>query len=329
MLFAEPANAGVWASLETVRAAVGRHRGAGGKQNRARIKNRFSPSPLSCSTVAIESSPFYIPPTDCTEWKPYVIKPARTDTTAILCDVHIPYHDPVALGIAGRAMKERGVDRIILNGDILDFYQLSDFERDPRRRAVASYRIKADGGTVFVPGELELAKRWLEGLREEWPEAEIILKIGNHEERYERYLGKKAPDLIGLPELALASLLDLYNLGIKYVADKRPIFLGRNIFIHGHEFGRGFFSPVSAARGLFLRAKTSAVQGDAHRTSEHPERTLDGSEIICWSIGCLCGLHPDYRPINNWNQGFAFQTTHVDGTFEFENRRILKSGRTV
>lgn len=318
MLFGDKKNAGLWPSMETLRTSIRYYRGAAGDTFRRDAEKAGTiiapPSPLSSSSEAIESSPFYCPPSDAKEWKPYTVGISGEDLTLLLFDIHLPYHSKNSLETAIREGKRRGIHRIILCGDTLDFYQLSRFSRDPRLRDFA--------------GELELAKQLLESLRETFPDIEIIWKDGNHEERYQHYLEGKAPELIGVPEFRFEVLMDFFNLGVTYVNDKRPLHLGHNIIVHGHEFGQQIFSPVNPARGLFLKAKHTSACGHHHVTSEHSARNLDGKIISCWSVGCLCDINPIYRPINDWNNGFAYQTTRTDATFEFENKKIL-DGRVI
>lgn len=313
-LFNDPKNKGVWPNLEAVRKAVLSLRGANGIARRKDVKVVAPPSPLSHSVRAIESNPFFLPVSDRVDWKPHVIIPSKEDRTLIINDVHLPYHDRDVLTLQIREGKRRGITRIILNGDTLDFYQLSRFQKDPRLRSFA--------------GEIEMGKQYIEALREEFPKAEIIFKIGNHEERYQHYLETNARELIGVAEFRFEVLMDFFNLGVTLVTDKRPIHLGHNIIVHGHEFGQQIFSPVNPARGLYLRAKHTAACGHHHATSEHSERALDGKIIVCWSIGCSCDLNPLYRPINSHNHGFAVQDTHSDGTFDFHNLRVI-NGRVV
>lgn len=313
-LFTDKKNAGLWPNLETVRSSVRKLRGASGAVMRKEVPIIAPPSPLSHSVAAIESNPFYCPPSDVVEWKPYTVSLAGNDRTLVLCDLHLPYHDRNAIEIAVREGKRRKVNRIILNGDTLDFYQLSRFSRDPRLRNFA--------------GEIELGKQLIESLREQFPDAEIIWKDGNHEERYQHYLESKAQELIGVAEFRFEVLMDFFNLGVVYVNDKRPMHLGHNIIVHGHEFGIQIFSPVNPARGLYLKAKHNAVCGHHHITSEHSARALDNKQIVCWSIACLCGLNPIYRPINDWGHGFGFQETTTGGKFDFDNLKIL-DGRVI
>ena len=96
-------------------------------------------------------------------------------------------------------------------------------------------------------------------------------------------------------------------------------------FVHGHEFGRQMFSPVNAARGLFLQAKHSCVKGDCHNTSQHPEPNLFGEITMTWSVGCLCGLNPRWLPINKWNHGFAINDLDENGVeYRFRNYNVYK-----
>lgn len=313
-LFAKKEYAGIWKNVEHVRKSVCYHRGAWGKQSRKELKAPFPPSPLSHSVEAIESNPFYLPPSDNLDWKPFVIIPTDNDRTLVINDIHLPYHDKDAMTMAIKEGKRRKVNRIILNGDTLDFYQLSRFSRDPRLRKFA--------------GEIELGKQLLDTLRDNFPDAEIIWKQGNHEERYQHYLESNAKELIGVNEFRFEMLMGFFDLRVQFVDDKRPIHLGHNILVHGHEFGQQIFSPVNPARGLYLKAKHNAACGHHHATSEHTARALNGKIIVCWSVGSLCGLNPAYRPINDWNHGFAIQETQKDGQFDFHNLRIL-NGRVI
>jgi hypothetical protein len=93
--------------------------------------------------------------------------------------------------------------------------------------------------------------------------------------------------------------------------------------IHGNEYTFAISNPVSAARGLFLRAKVHATCGHFHRTSQFSDATLEQDVISTWSAGALCDLHPRYNPINSWNHGFQMVHVDKDGAFEVSNMRIV------
>jgi len=160
-------------------------------------------------------------------------------------------------------------------------------------------------------------------LREGFPKARLVYKLGNHEERYERYMSVKAPELLGVAEFETQHLLGFANLGVGLVRDKRPIRLGKLNVVHGHEYSFPIANPVNPARGYFLRAKTHCLGGHLHQSSQHSEKNLEGKVVSTWSTGCLCDLHPDYRPLNNWNHGFAFVEIDKAGAFHVENLKLI------
>ncbi len=154
------------------------------------------------------------------------------------------------------------------------------------------------------------------------PKARIINKLGNHDERYELYLARNAPELVGLDAFELAVVLKLDSLGVELIGDKRPIRIGELNIIHGHEYSFPISNPVNPARGLFLRGKVYALCSHFHQKSEHSENNLEGKTITTWSTGCLCDLNPAYRPINNWSHGFAIAEVFSNGKFQLHNHKI-------
>jgi hypothetical protein len=74
---------------------------------------------------------------------------------------------------------------------------------------------------------------------------------------------------------------------------------------------------------LFLRAKSDALCGHHHQASEHSEPNIKGKLTTCWSVACLCELHPDYMPINKHHHGFAHVRVMDSGEFEVSNYRIV------
>jgi hypothetical protein len=200
-------------------------------------------------------------------------------------------------------------DAILLNGDTIDFYGLSRFMKDPRKRSVAH--------------ELQATRDFLDILSQFG--AKIYFKIGNHEERYEHYLMRVAPELLGVREFELKHLLGLDSRGIDLITDKRIMKANDLNIVHGHEFGQSIFSPVNIARGLFLRGKVTAMQGHNHAVSEHTESNMNGEITTTWSLGCLCELNPAYLPINKWAHGLAIIDLSENGKdFHVRNYRIHK-----
>jgi hypothetical protein len=199
-------------------------------------------------------------------------------------------------------------DAVLLNGDTLDFYAISDHEKDPRK--------------VRWHEELEAGRTLLRMVRKAFPNVPVYFKEGNHEYRMERHLMKHAPVLIGMSEFELPTLMRMGEVGVEYIRNKRLIYAGELTIGHGDEWrGSGGVNP---ARWAGLKAKESILIGHFHRTSEHIDRTIRGSVRGYWSMGCLCELQPAYLPYNDWSHGFALVHLSPDGSFEVDNRKIIK-----
>lgn len=252
-------------------------------------------------------NPYKLPDSDESTYEPFELKAKRV---LLLSDVHIPYHSIEALTATFDYAKKEKPDCIVLNGDLLDFYGLSKFVKDPRKRS--------------FPTELSIFKEFFQILKKTF-NARIVFKLGNHEERYQHFLFMKAKELVGVDEFELENIIKARAEGIEIVKDKKIIKLNDLNIIHGHEFATGFFSPVNVARGLYLRGKRSAIQGHNHQSSEHTEKDMDDKITTTWSTGCLCELHPEYMPINKWNSGFALIDTDGD-SYHVRNKRIYKGG---
>lgn len=226
----------------------------------------------------------------------------------VLSDIHIPYHDEVALAAAVSHLQAEQIDCLLLNGDFADFYSISRHEKNPKHRNFKR--------------ELEDVRQFLAWIRGTFPNIPIVAKAGNHEERFEKWLFAHAPEISDDPIMGLDNWLGLAPLGITLVQDKRIIMAGGLPILHGHEKGNGISSPVNQARGAFLRLHHTVLEGHGHRTSTHSEPDMFGSETVCFSTGCLCDLRPAYAVLNKWNHGGAIVTVHEGGEFDVENFRI-------
>lgn len=248
-----------------------------------------------------------LPETDYKECEPFIL-PKGNNRILVLSDIHLPYHDVQALSIALQWGYEHKPNAIILNGDTMDMYQASRYVKDRRLRD--------------LNGEIEMTRDFLKQLRDEF-DCPVYFKIGNHDDRWENYLKTVAPELLGIADFELKNVLRFGELGVTEIKSKQIIKAGKLNILHGHEFGHSVFSPVNAARGLYMRAKASSIVGHHHQTSEHSENNLEGDVVTTWSMGCLCGLRPEYMPYNKFNHGFAFITTFDNGDFEVKNLRII------
>lgn len=222
----------------------------------------------------------------------------------LLSDLHCPYHNIRAITESLNYGLAKNIDAILLNGDIMDFYMLSKFNPDPRKRDFQQ--------------ELLALEQLVDVLRNIAP---VFYKLGNHEERFENYMIRNAPVLLQTREYQIENLIKLYAKGVEVIGDQKIVYMGKLPVLHGHEVRLSGVS-VNPARSLFLKTKKTALCGHLHRTSQHNETTLDGKLISTWSTGHLGEEHPKYARINNWNHGCARVELDSEGNFEVINLRI-------
>jgi len=173
---------------------------------------------------------------------------------------------------------ERKINTVILNGDIMDCYQLSNFIKNPRHRD--------------FDGEREMLWRVLDILQDKFSSANFYYLEGNHEERWRKSL-MTSPGLAeaayGLKEFELDIILRLGERGITWIGERRKMYLGKLVLVHGHEI-MGRSGGVNPARNLYLKSGGNAMCGHWHRTSDHSQTNIEEELRGAWSVGCLCSL---------------------------------------
>lgn len=299
-------NPGTFDNEENARGAVRYVKGLHGSRNRkmSGAKEHFTPEALD--KLNLESIAEGI-----NERVPNFIVPSQIKNTLLICDVHIPYHDASALKSALRYGKEKKVDSVLINGDWIDFSPISRFTDCPYTKL----RLQED---------IDEAVRYLHILRNEFPKAIIYFKHGNHEDWLEKYLQRKAPELLGLSIFNLSTIFKFKELSIVEIGSYQMIKYGKLNIIHGHELKQSVRS-VNPARTLYLKTKTNCLVGHHHVSSENTENDLSENVTTCWSIGCLSQLKPKYAGMDSkYNHGFAHITKDPKGQFTVMSKRIIK-----
>lgn len=294
----------VFKDIEHVRNTIRYYRGQNGKRKRQELSTiKYLKEPGSLN-------PFELPESDCIPWAPVHI-PEQYKSGLAFSDTHFPYHDVVAItSMINYTLQQKSkVDFILINGDGIDCYQLSRFNRNMKNRSFSD--------------ELWQWIEFLNILQDTFKGIKIYWKLGNHEKRWENYLRVKAPELLDMDENKFGEIIKIRGVRGVEVVDEQLIYTGRLPWLHGHEIPGGANSPVNPARGLFLKTLSSSVVSHHHRTSAHSELDVNEKLMSWYSIACLCGLHPEYALVNKWNHGFAF--IDLEGIeFSFSNLKIYK-----
>jgi predicted phosphodiesterase len=277
-------------SYENARVMLRSYRGENGKSNNIQTKEKITPR-------------INIPASKNEERENHKLSSGKW---LILNDIHFPYHCEKSLDTALNYGLANGFNKVLINGDMLDMYKLSRFDKDPRKPSINE--------------EFSMAREFLKSLNENFDET--IYKIGNHEDRWEKWLISKAPELLDCDDFQLNILLRFGEYQVKEVKTKQLIEAGNMIIAHGHELP-ATSGGVNPARTMFLKANTSIAVGHFHRTTTHVERNVKNHVTVTHSMACLCHLSPEYLPYNNWNNGFGTIEIEASGEYEFHNKKII------
>lgn len=289
-------------NVENIRTMIRYVTGNCGRKDNKKLKDKSLVRPARTSTD------YMLPESYANDYTPYEIKQSRI---LIISDLHFPYQNNKAITLALDYGKEKKVDCILINGDLIDFATISRHDKDWRARSIAE--------------EFDAVRAFLNTLRSHFPKTKIVFKHGNHDERWEKFLYNKAPEIFDVNDFQLEVLLKLGELKIDTVKDKKPIKIGKLTALHGHELAGGGAGGVNPARATFLKTLSNVIVGHYHKTSSNTETTMNGDIIAVNSVGCLCDLNPLYMPINRHNLGFAYCELDIKtGEYHLDNLKIIK-----
>jgi len=305
----------VFSSFEAARAAVRYYTG-----RKPGDKDKPCANIIADNKERAGAKIYSMPKSRAKAWVPYEIK--GPCCVGVLSDIHFPKHDERALENAVKHLKGR-VDVLVLNGDIADAEEFGSWAKSPK--------------AVQTEDSVQCIRDGLLWLLDQFPDAKVIYKFGNHEERLDRYCWGRAPELVGMPHITWEGLLtigqDLKPIPemerIEWVKEQRPIMAGKLPILHGHELPRGLVNSVNPARGAFLRMIDTVLIGHHHQSSSHVQYNWKHQPINCWSAGCLCDLTPEYARINKWNHGHAMVEVGKGGQFDVHNFKLLPDGEVV
>lgn len=253
------------------------------------------------------------------------VKPSTTEETErvmFLSDIHAPFHDEDAIQAVLRFIPEFDPHRIVLNGDIQDFYALSRFDRDWDRNE-------------SLDEEIGVGNRIRSQIRHAAPNADIIETEGNHEARLEAYLRRNVDTMapiLSLPAVKEAiSMKSLFNDSYYKITrfGSEGFFLRENFRVKHGEFARQ--DAGMSAKAQMLRGFTSGVSGHTHRLSRFPFRA-DGGRLFEWfENGCLCSLDAEYMRggAPNWEQGFTVGQFSTKGSSYFMEIVPIRDGKIL
>jgi len=244
-------------------------------------------------------------------------------------DIHYPFQDDKVVEILYQVARDLQPTHLYMQGDLLDFYQLSDY------RPPEDHRLTPD--QADLQEALEMGTEHLALMQSITNAAERHYLMGNHEDRWNRLLLKAQQDsrlqhILRLPALqnvlTLEFLMGLKHLGWEtYPYVDAPTILMNNRLVVSH----GYRATIWCTRASLSDYGKSVIFGHSHRIQQFTRRDLRGTDGA-WSIGCMCDLNPWYRHHADWHQGFAVVVwrQEADGGFLFNVEQIrVHDGKAI
>lgn len=216
-------------------------------------------------------------------------KQAKLEPILIVSDAHIPYHDKKAFALMLGVAKDLKPKHIYIIGDFVDFYAVSSHSKSPKR-------------SLQLAEELKAGEAALDQLDKLGAENKVYIG-GNHEDRMQRYLQDKAPELFDV--VSVPDLLHLKQHGWEYVPYKKHTKLGKMHFTH---------DVGSAGRNAIFKCldtyQHSVVTGHTHRLAYIVEGNAVGESKVSAQFGWLGDSRSvDYmqhaKVLKDWALGFG------------------------
>jgi hypothetical protein len=216
-----------------------------------------------------------------------------------LSDAHVPYHNKDAQSLVIRWLEDFKPTTLICNGDMIDFYSLSTFDREPSRRFDLAKDVLA-------------TQSYLNSLVSAVPsDCTRVYLEGNHCDRLRRWLWRSAPEISQLAGTDIPSILKLTENNWQYLPYHNtaattggiPGYNLSNVLLVTHGIFASKYSAYSA-RAHFERFHTSGISGHSHKLGTYYFQAYGGAWVWLES-GCLSTLTPDFMISPNWQNGFV------------------------
>ncbi len=228
-------------------------------------------------------------------------------------DAHIPFHDERAWGTFLVAAYDWKPDTIVFLGDLADCYEVSDYTKSPTRKHNFASEMQA------VNDELDRVAR----------AKRTVVLLGNHEDRLDRLIAKRAPELHGLT--SIPKLLRYEDRGWEWIPYGEQLQIGKIRF--AHDYG---VAGANAVRQSLAATGHCVLFGHTHRAGIEYSGTVDGER----HVGMSCGWLGDYDSLafsytrrwkakREWTHGFSTVQIERATGYGFAQFHPIIDGRTV
>ena len=240
-----------------------------------------------------------------------LLQTKSNELVVIGSDFHVPYQDVGVVNSFVKLVRSLKPDRVVLNGDVSDFFGLSRFN-------TAKERMDS------LQAEIDEANQIRRRVRLAAPNAVLMEGEGNHDSRIITYVAQNATVLSSLRALKPESLFKYTDLEIQWYSGA-GVRLRPDLVIKHGTLVRG--EAGASAKAECMAAGANGVSGHVHRLATYRRNGYTKRQWV--EGGCMCRLDPDYivgPP--NWEQGcvvvelaresfVTHEVPYVDGKLRF------------
>jgi len=228
----------------------------------------------------------------------YVIEKKKT-RCLIGSDWHIwPNEIAFAEKVFLRTLEKYKFDYVILNGDVMD------------QPAVSRHAPLPGESTLGIVEELEEAQRRVKEVEDRCGRAKKLYTWGNHDERFDKNLINKAPELVGWPGMSLEDHFPKWTFCLSVDICAKVVI-------------KHFWQ--TSLHGAYLNTRYSGktmITGHTHRGLIRPYHDYSGVRYGIETGTLADPFGPQFRYVNNnprdWHPGFLILETEAfeDGSFD-------------
>lgn len=231
--------------------------------------------------------------------------------TLILNDLHGPWHDQRAVDLTLDIAEDINVDRILINGDLLDAYNIN------------SHGPKHPDIQATLEHELAWGNDFIADLRKRFKKQHLVFLFGNHEYRLDRFTMKHCPSYWNF--IKLENMLELerhevewYDYNYAYRLEKTDLFI---------QHSPPSYSKNAAMVSLERKLDRSFIYGCTHRM-QWASRTGYSGEVYHAVLNGWLGstnLSAEHARIfsyakghESWQQCFSIVTCFEEKEFHIQ-----------
>lgn len=240
-------------------------------------------------------------------------------TAMVVNDTQFPFFDPALWEVTCQIARDAEVDRLIWDGDMLDFPQLSRFEHNPYKLKTAKEDVREFHRLVRDPFVKEVPTL----TQEDWND-------GNHEFRYEKYVEANASAVGEFP--AARDFMELPD-SVRWRRYGKAVgtWLGPDLLV-AHGWMARKHSGYSA-KGSLDDTGCSVIVGHTHRCGMHALTDTQGPKVA-YEVGHMCD--PEHLPKaveghQNWQQvaGTLVRYERDGNAFSVDMNMVTRGGRVL